>query len=1009
MSNSATESHRPPAPPEHLYDAIVVGTGFGGAVAACRLAQRGLNVLVLERGRRYEASDFPGQDDFPASPEAPALLPDLRRWTWAAHQGLWDILDLEEVISVQAAGYGGGSLIYANVHLRPLAYQAPAALDEYYDLVAYMLAVAPISAHKTLTPHLIKADQLRRAMTKLGREPSFFEPLLAVSHTTGPNEHGREQRACTGCGKCCTGCPERAKNTLDFNYLAVAEQHGAIVKTQVEVVDVEERGAGEWAAHCIDHLTAARREFRAKYLFLCAGSVHSTRLLFRARLNSRETDPKANVGAGYFPGGDALGVVYDTVNPQHPSFGPTITTTTVHVDRNDPGSFFLIQDGGYGKELERLIGMLRAPVWVGRNRVSVSEAKSRVDASALSAPTALLAGQRAPVLPSPVDAMVDAFTAGSFGDVVPVQLKNAYLPFLRELQKPLLFSSVVERTLQLSIERWHERFWLTRFCNPKGWWVRAWTRLEKRVVRFFYGTNDDLAHRAIRSMVSGAALSRGEWAEQVLGYDAVNAERRTMLLCMGRDAAPGVLLYDASRDRLIADLDLFHLAAGYAKEEQFMADVAAVLGGELRTNPAWAFLGKPITVHNQGGCAMSDDPAKGVTDPNGKVHGCDGLYVLDGAILCTSVGVNPSATIAAIAERNIAQFLRKFPLLPAAEDEHATHVRKAKEWRARLDGTWTLTPPSTAPFVDFTSRPLGFRFSEVMQGYYSPCVLDPEDHDAAYRAHETNGRPSYPIKLELEACTPNFARFIEDELHELEVRGKIRLRLPGAAVDTLSEWPVEGRIELFVPREKPYGIRPEDTQRREAHEFLTGHSYKTKLHPAVTMQQGGLVTPDRPPPRQRFLEYAMTFGSGEERWALTGYKRVQEDPGLDAWRETSALFVTLKGPGADTPSPALRRTTGDDASKIAGAGVVHVDLPGFLFDQLRSMEVGYVSNEGAARDFVPATDPALVTWAIAKFTAFFFGSLQRIHVPGVKTVLETAFGVNPSNVGHDVRPPPREP
>src|SRR5437899_6275131 len=94
-------------------DAIVVGSGFGGAVTACRLSQAGFNVLVLERGRRYEAKDFPSllHDDM--------LLPDLRHWRWQSEHGLWDILDLEELISVQAAGYGGGSLIYANVHIRP--------------------------------------------------------------------------------------------------------------------------------------------------------------------------------------------------------------------------------------------------------------------------------------------------------------------------------------------------------------------------------------------------------------------------------------------------------------------------------------------------------------------------------------------------------------------------------------------------------------------------------------------------------------------------------------------------------------------------------------------------------------------------------------------------------------------------------------------------------------------------------------------------------------------------
>src|SRR5258708_24142619 len=116
---------------------IVVGTGFGGAVAACRLAQAGYDVLVLERGRRYE------RHDFPALPVRPALLPDLKRWTWHPDQGLWDILDLEELVSVQAAGYGGGSLIYANVQLRPpdqvfdtaspARYPRPAPPPPYFD------------------------------------------------------------------------------------------------------------------------------------------------------------------------------------------------------------------------------------------------------------------------------------------------------------------------------------------------------------------------------------------------------------------------------------------------------------------------------------------------------------------------------------------------------------------------------------------------------------------------------------------------------------------------------------------------------------------------------------------------------------------------------------------------------------------------------------------------------------------------------------------------------------
>src|SRR6516162_4484904 len=95
------------------FDAIVIGTGFGGAVTTCRLAQAGLRTLVLERGRRYDLASLPDL------PKPGQVFPDLRRWLWSDGQGLWDLRDLDGVAVAQSAAYGGGSLVYANVHLRP--------------------------------------------------------------------------------------------------------------------------------------------------------------------------------------------------------------------------------------------------------------------------------------------------------------------------------------------------------------------------------------------------------------------------------------------------------------------------------------------------------------------------------------------------------------------------------------------------------------------------------------------------------------------------------------------------------------------------------------------------------------------------------------------------------------------------------------------------------------------------------------------------------------------------
>ena len=146
------------------FEAIVVGSGFAGAVTACRLAQAGVDVCIIERGRRYEADDFPEiplkrrREKAPGEQVAESYEPprDFARWLWPVDQGLWDVRDLGEVISIQAAGYGGGSLVYANVHLRapaevftdgqwPASYTR-AALDPYYDLAGLHARRASVSA-----------------------------------------------------------------------------------------------------------------------------------------------------------------------------------------------------------------------------------------------------------------------------------------------------------------------------------------------------------------------------------------------------------------------------------------------------------------------------------------------------------------------------------------------------------------------------------------------------------------------------------------------------------------------------------------------------------------------------------------------------------------------------------------------------------------------------------------------------------------------------------------------
>ena len=237
-----------------LYDAIVIGTGFGGAVAACRLAQAGLRVCVLERGQRYPQGAFPRD------------LGDPKPWLYSeSSPGLIDAKPLRtEMIALQAAGYGGGSLLYNNVQMRaphsaftsgwPPGWDR-AALDPYYDLVGYMLDVSPVSdAHSLGLPPRTQA--FARAADAMGRRAQFFLPNLAVDFSTPGvphrNKFGVEQRGCTYCGECFVGCNQHAKNTLDLNYLAIAEQHGAHVHTSAHVQRIQpiaQDAPGYWVTY----------------------------------------------------------------------------------------------------------------------------------------------------------------------------------------------------------------------------------------------------------------------------------------------------------------------------------------------------------------------------------------------------------------------------------------------------------------------------------------------------------------------------------------------------------------------------------------------------------------------------------------------------------------------------------------------------------------------------------------------------------------------------------------
>src|SRR5690606_6548025 len=195
--------------------------------------------------RRWRPGDFPRGAD----------LND--RWMWEIDRGLYDIRWLGTMAGVQAAGWGGGSLAYANVFARPFE----GALDErwspelrrerldpYYDLAAHMLEVSPVGpdprtgalpARTTLIEGLTGGMAMAEATVRPNLAVTFGDP-----ERWRPNRHGVPQRGCAFTGECVIGCDRGAKNSLDHNYLAVAERHGARAVTDAEVRRVEPRGGG---------------------------------------------------------------------------------------------------------------------------------------------------------------------------------------------------------------------------------------------------------------------------------------------------------------------------------------------------------------------------------------------------------------------------------------------------------------------------------------------------------------------------------------------------------------------------------------------------------------------------------------------------------------------------------------------------------------------------------------------------------------------------------------------
>ena len=564
---------------------LIVGSGYGGSVAALRLSQcdrgdRDHGVLVLERGREYALGEFPNSMD-----ELPGHL-RVRRGQNPQPSGNEDALFALHVGTnvdvLVGSGLGGTSLVNANVAIepdRPLfaedrwpdAIRREAASYETSALAAAFRAVRHDLNIGPMTGELpAKARAFAHFATSLGLEP---EPApLAVNFTPDKrNAMGVLQSACTSCGNCVTGCNVGAKSTLAMNLIPAAQALGVEFFTGAQVLslrplDADDASTARWAVRVRATSSTTRShssgeiEIHADFVILAAGTLGSTEILQRSRkLHGLQLSER--VGDRFSTNGDAMAASFAARDP---------VRALGHCKYDTPGDC--------GPTITTCVrGTLGAG---GLERSFILE-----------------------------DAAIPAGLVEVFGEVVTTAAQAGRLG------------------------RNRLPGWLAG--NPEA---------------------DPLA-------VHPAAI-----------------ERSQMFLAMSRDTASGSLQFKpdfAAADDTATVPYWPHVGPG---DGTLLTELDAVLAKQDRApgldhaqylaNPLWRPLpaefdalggppqrGRLITVHPLGGCVMADDGAQGVVNHLGQVfrgtgdalH--DGLYVLDGAIVPTSLGVNPFLTIAALAWR----------------------------------------------------------------------------------------------------------------------------------------------------------------------------------------------------------------------------------------------------------------------------------------------------------------------------------------------------------------------
>lgn len=509
------------------YDVVVIGSGFGGSVAALRLREKNYSVALLEAGRRFEDKDFPKTSW------------RLRKFLFAPALGLYGIQRihaLPNVLILCGAGVGGGSLVYANALYRPgdKYFNDPqwssitdwkSELAPWYDQASRMLGVEK-------NPFFSPADKsMKEVAEEMGVGETFTLAPLGIHFGKGEGIEsadpyfggvGPARKGCINCGECMTGCRHNAKNTLPKNYLGLAEKAGAEVFPMTTATSIEKLSDGRWKVTTKKTNSLVDRRsstFIAQELVIAAGTYNTQKLLHRMKAEGNLPDLSDFLGKLSRTNSEAL-------------TGAMMKDPTLDFTRGAA-----ITSSFYTDESTHI-----EPVRYGKGSNSM----------------ALLQ------------------TIATDGYTPKERRKHWVHQFFR---KPALIASL------LNVRRWSER---------------------------------SVVALVMQNIDSSISVS------------SKKAFFRWKLTSHNDESHPNVTYIPAANEVVR------RLAKNYG-------GIAGGNVGEL--------IGAPFTAHFVGGCVIGKNSKEGVIDPYHRVWNYPTLHIVDGSAVTANLGVNPSLTITAQAER----------------------------------------------------------------------------------------------------------------------------------------------------------------------------------------------------------------------------------------------------------------------------------------------------------------------------------------------------------------------